>query len=140
MFKRKESGRDRIDSVASEIARSAALTDQESESVVDSSLFYSRLRSRIESEKSRARAPKPRNIAVAFAISNMKLAFSGLMIVAAVAFWLIRIPAISGSAPKPPDLAAGLTACSISATSACAISTGDVLQLLISNNIQELPK
>jgi hypothetical protein len=143
MFKRKESDAEIIDAVAAEITRSAAVGDDESEAAVSSPHFFARLSARIESEKRGRQAEKVRPIAPALAIGNIKLALSGLTLAAAVAFWLIRIPTIPGRAADAglPNSQAALTACSISATSACAISTGDVLQLLLSNNnTQELPK
>ena len=142
MFNRKRKSGDRMDSVAAEITRSAGLTDQESDAAVTSPPFLARLRARIESEESSREAAQSRAAAPTVAVGRMKLAFSGMVIVAAVAFWLIRIPAMSGAAANvgASDPAPVLSACSISATSACAISTGDVLQLLMSNNSQELPK
>ncbi len=138
MLKRK--GVTGMDSVAAEVTRSAALADDESEAAIASPLFFSRLCSRVETEKRQIQAAESRPPALT--VGSIKLALSGLTIVAAVAFWLVRIPVISGRAAQAsrPGPVNALTACSISATTACAISTGDVLQLLISDNIQESPK
>jgi hypothetical protein len=142
MFKRKKGSGDRVESLVGEVTRSAAITDEESEAAITSPIFFARLRARIETESNRRQVVESRPIVPALAVGNMKLALSGLMVVAAVAFWLTRIPGMSAWAKeaRPPDPPAGLTACSLSATNACAISTGDVLQLLLSNNAQELQR
>jgi hypothetical protein len=136
---KKGRGADRMDSVAAEVTRAAALTDDESEAAIASPLFFSRLRATVQSEKRRMQAAESRPSAIV--VGNMKLALSGLTIVAAVAFWVVRMPSISDRvAASTPEPSVGLTSCSISATSECQISTGDVLQLLLSSNLQELPK
>jgi len=142
MLKWKGNKVDNIGLVASEITRSAALTDEESEEVVSSPQFFSVLRAEIDREKQRRQAVPIKPIAPAIVLGKMKVAFSALMIIAAVTFWLLRIPTLTrrNSEESRSEEGPGLTACSLSATSACAITTGDVLQLLISDNVQELPK
>jgi hypothetical protein len=141
MFKRRRISKNILDAAAVEVTRSAGLTHRECDATVTSPLFLAQLRARIESDKSRGQAAQPRSTYPVLDIGKMKLAFSVIVIVAAVLFWLIRIPAMSGTvADAASDQSPALTACSISATSACAISIGDVLQLLLSNNIKELPK
>src|SRR5262245_19925749 len=142
MFKGKRSRVDNVASVASAITRSGALTDEESEAAVSSPQFFSALLAGLDSERHRGQAVRVRIIAATVVPGKMKMAFSALMIVAAVTFWLFRIPALARrnvnvSRPEPSP---ALNACSLSATSACAITTGDVLQLVISDNLQEVPK
>jgi hypothetical protein len=144
MFKRKKSRETQMDSVAAEVTRTAALTDDESEAAIASPLFFSRLRATIERDKKLFEPAEYRGPLLTVGI--VKLALSGLVIIAAVAFWLARLPVMAGPAYAPKldaheaERRAPLTACSISAATACTISTGDVLQLLLSENIQELPK
>ena len=142
MFNKKRSREKRMDSAAGEVARSAALTDDESEAAIASPLFFSGVRARIEREKKQVRVVEARPPVLR--VGAVKLALSGITIVAAVAFWLVRIPVGVGHpaySPQPgPEPSPVLTACSISAATACAISTGDVLQLLLNDKTQELPK
>ena len=142
MFNKKRSREKQLDSLAAEVTRSAVLTDDESEAAIASPLFFSRIRATIDRQGKQVRDAEP--VRPVLSIGAVKLALSGLTIVAAVAFWLVRIPVGAGHtaySPLPgPEPAPVLTACSISAATACAISTGDVLQLLLSDKTQELPK
>lgn len=141
MKEKKETSKDRVDWVAAEVIRSSALTFDEADAAVESPLLLSRVRRAISSERHR-KAQSEWSHPQAFAVGKLKLAFAGLATAAAVTFWIVRIPTASALQERTvqAEAPATLTACSISATSACAISTGDVLQLLLSNNIQELPK
>ena len=142
MFNKKRSRQRQLDSLAAEVTRSAALTGDESEAAIASPLFFSSIRATIDRQRKQVRAAEPARPVLN--IGSVKLALSGLTIVAAVAFWLVRIPVGAGHtaySPQPgPEPTPVLTACSISAATACAISTGDVLQLLLSDKTQELPK
>jgi hypothetical protein len=144
MFKRKRNRETQMDSLAAEATRSAALSDDESEAAIASPLFFSRIRASIEKGKKHVKPAESRRPLLT--VGTVKLALSGFMIIAAIAFWLARLPVMAGHAYAPKPIAQGpeprtpLTACSISAVTACTISTGDVLQLLLSQNIQELPK
>jgi hypothetical protein len=142
MFNKKRNRERYMDSLAAEVTRSAALTDDESEAAIASPLFFSRIRATIDSQRKQVRDAGP--TPPVLSIGAIKLALSGLTIVAAVAFWLVRIPVAAGHSAYSPQLGPTpspvLTACSISATTACAISTGDVLQLLLNDKTQEVPK
>jgi len=141
MFNRKGNDAEALDAVAREIAKSAALADNESDAAVSSPLFLFRVRARIDREKSSRRAERDLSVAPVIGVGGMKLAFSGLMLAAAIFFWAVWIPSTRGQASEAERRSQQpLTACSISATSACAITTGDVLELLLSNSSQELPK
>jgi hypothetical protein len=142
MFNRRRTSKDLLDSVAGEITRSAGLTDQESDETVLSPLFLVRLRARIDRDHGLSKAAQSGQSASMLVVGWMKLALSAIVIVAAIAFWLVRVQARVGPEAElaPADPAPALTACSITATSACAISTGDVLELLLAKNIQESPK
>src|SRR5215468_4856193 len=95
MFKEKGSRLDNIASVAREITRSAALTDEESEAVVSSRQIFSILRAGIDREKELSQAVPAQPTTPTTVLGKLKLAFSALMIVAAVMFWLLRIPTLS---------------------------------------------
>jgi len=140
MFKRKRSRKKQMDSVGAEVTRAAALTDDESEAAIASPLFFSRIRATIDRDKKQVRAAQP--APPVLSIGAVKLALSGMTIVAAVAFWLVRIPVQASQLAdrQQPEATSPLTACSISAVTACSISTADVLQLLLSDKTQELPK
>ena len=141
MFKRKRSRKKQMDSVGAEVTRAAALTDDESEAAIASPLFFSRIRATIDRDKKQVRAAQP--APPVLSIGAVKLALSGMTIVAAVAFWLVRLPVQASQTAErrqQPEATSPLTACSISAVTACSISTADVLQLLLSDKTQELPK
>ncbi|MGH9763069.1 MAG: hypothetical protein ACREDR_26690, partial [Blastocatellia bacterium] len=111
--------------------------------------LYNRIRSAIESAQNAERQKPNSSPLGVLAAGRLNIALASLSLLVTGCFWLIRIrPQPAGPGLLRPPAVAGvgglsadrLTACSISSKDKCVISTEDVLQLLVSQKLQEQGK
>lgn len=142
---------DRLDSAEHTVIRLGSLSDAEAEAVASSPYLFERIRARIEAEAAKpdsgtsgALPPNPWRAWVAWSLggfvggfAKLKIGLAILALAVSTAFWIDRMrsmdaPMESNSA-SPPIQTAGISACALSNVDRCAISTSDVLQLVIAS-------
>lgn len=148
MFKRKRQDENELlDRLGTEVVRAAELDAGAPGAGTPSPYLYNRIRSAIESAQGAERHKPVSSPLGVLAAGRLNIALAGLSLLVAGWFWLIRIrpqapgPGVFPAAGSIGRLSADrLTACSISSKDKCVISTEDVLQLLVSQKLQEQGK
>jgi hypothetical protein len=147
MFRRRSKDENkRLEMLGREVVRAAAIDVEEPTETAASHYLYSRVRAAVEASEHAGRPPVAPLLDV-FATARLTVAAAALSLFATVCFWLIRLhPSSPRLPPSKVDASVGvlpadkLTACSISSKEKCVISTEDVLQLLVSQKLQEQGK
>ena|ERR1044072_2192394 len=131
-----------IDGVGRAILRAAAVNEREAEAAIASPFLYAKIRTRIAEENQK----ENRALSILFILKRAIPALAFIAIMTTLAFWFTpknTPPNISPSAnvlPHPDEpqfhivnnpTDAPLTACSIASKEECAVSTKDVVAILM---------
>lgn len=130
--KKNQSHDELLDRAGKSVARASGINDSEADQVASSPFLYARLRARIETERKQRTEPDG-NWLAAFKIARRAIPALALVAIAAVvSLWSASTdhpvsPSPGGAKVEVTYPLAPITACSLSSSDECAISSEEVL-------------
>ena len=132
MFERREKppSLTNADEMGKRIVRAGSLNEKDAEQAVSAPFLFARVRANIAEESSKRQSRS--GILQGRFMDLAELALAVLVVAAAGVFWSSRAQSLTATPVSPkPDTVVTLTACSVSASDRCVISTGQVVQLVM---------